>query len=125
MIVINKKTGKKQDIRLPKRFKAKWITALRSGEYKQGSIYLHDKEENTYCCLGVACRIIDPKIDMQHSGLIVEDVKIFKDLKVPNILKGYEDLDSKEYNPVVDRLVTMNDGGRSFKLIANWIDKNL
>lgn len=30
-----------------------WINALRSGEYKQGTDLLHNKKDNTYCCLGV------------------------------------------------------------------------
>lgn len=33
--------------------KAKWIAALRSGEYKQGIGCLHESDE--YCCLGVLC----------------------------------------------------------------------
>lgn len=32
-----------------------WITALRSGEYKQGKGYL--KVDNEYCCLGVYCDV--------------------------------------------------------------------
>ncbi len=31
----------------------KWIAALRSGEYQQGTTGLKDK--NNYCCLGVLC----------------------------------------------------------------------
>lgn len=33
----------------------KWVTALRSGEYKQGRGHLRDGDE--YCCLGVLCDI--------------------------------------------------------------------
>lgn len=33
----------------------KWVDALRSGEFKQGSSYLNLEE--TYCCLGVACEV--------------------------------------------------------------------
>jgi hypothetical protein len=37
--------------------KAKWLAALRSGEYKQGHKQLATAENNetTYCCLGVLC----------------------------------------------------------------------
>lgn len=35
--------------------KAKWLEALRSGEYKQGREYL--RRGNYYCCLGVLCDI--------------------------------------------------------------------
>lgn len=35
--------------------KAKWLTALRSGEYKQGQNFLHARSDNSWCCLGVLC----------------------------------------------------------------------
>jgi len=34
-----------------------WVAALRSGEYQQGFSALHRPEDNTFCCLGVACEI--------------------------------------------------------------------
>jgi hypothetical protein len=33
--------------------KQKWVTHLKSGEYKKGKGYLH--KDDTYCCLGVLC----------------------------------------------------------------------
>lgn len=33
--------------------KAKWVAALRSGEYKQG--HEHLRVDDSYCCLGVLC----------------------------------------------------------------------
>lgn len=42
----------------------KWIKALRSGRYKQGSNHLrrrNNKGELNYCCLGVLCNMIAPK----------------------------------------------------------------
>lgn len=33
--------------------KDKWLNALRSGEYKQGKNALFEREDETYCCLGV------------------------------------------------------------------------
>lgn len=35
-----------------------WVTALRSGKYKQGTGYL--RSHKGYCCWGVACDLIDP-----------------------------------------------------------------
>lgn len=40
-------------------FKAKWIEALRSGEYKQAKECLRDMD-GAMCCLGVAANLIDP-----------------------------------------------------------------
>jgi len=37
--------------------KAKWLTALRSGEYLQGEGRLFNSQDNSYCCLGVLCDI--------------------------------------------------------------------
>lgn len=39
--------------------KAKWVTALRSGEYRQGRYNLRTASD-TYCCLGVLCDVINP-----------------------------------------------------------------
>lgn len=41
------------------KIKQKWIIALRSGNYEQGKNNLRSKN-NTYCCLGLLCDIIDP-----------------------------------------------------------------
>jgi hypothetical protein len=40
--------------------KAKWVAALRSGEYKQGPEWLQG-ESGCFCCLGVLCDILDPE----------------------------------------------------------------
>ena len=39
----------------PKLARAKWVTALRSGKYKQTKHHLAD--DNGFCCLGVACEV--------------------------------------------------------------------
>lgn len=39
----------------------RWITALRSGEFKQGETFLYTPEKDTYCCLGVANKICELK----------------------------------------------------------------
>jgi len=114
--------------KLTKKFKEKWIAALRSGSYEQGKSYLFDGEG--YCCLGVACALVG-----------VQD-SLMEDRSWPWYLKGYlpnnfpklllEDITN--YNPdhptsrqktPVTKLAAMNDHGRSFKYIANWIEKNL
>ena len=37
--------------------KAKWLEALRSGEYKQGRMKLKNEYNGSYCCLGVLCDV--------------------------------------------------------------------
>lgn len=39
--------------------KARWVAALRSGEYRQGKSLLRDSEDR-FCCLGVLADLVDP-----------------------------------------------------------------
>jgi hypothetical protein len=40
-------------------FKEKWLEKLQDGSYEKGRHQLRNLD-NTYCCLGVACDILDP-----------------------------------------------------------------
>ncbi|UQD69243.1 hypothetical protein JEY40_24825 [Bradyrhizobium japonicum] len=83
--------------------KAKWVEALRSGEYKQIPMELHDREGG-YCCLGVLCTVA--QIDMDDTGPAYRVLE--------RITGGYAPL------------VTLNDDkGKSFAEIADWIEANL
>ena len=43
-------------------FKALWLEALRSGDYKQGTGHLHNRAGNDgYCCLGVLFNAANPE----------------------------------------------------------------
>jgi hypothetical protein len=97
--------------------KAKWTAALRSGEYVQGIKRLFNKVDNTYCCLGVLCRVAgyDP---YQETVCENETLTSFM-LKQAGLTTDDE-----------STLVSMNDGGAnkpqfSFLQIANWIDANV
>ncbi len=79
---------------------------------------------STNCCLGVACRIIHPRKDFKNSGTLSSYNT--KSIKIPDILKGDNSKKSYDYNPVVDKLINMNDMlDKDFNQIANWIEKNL
>lgn len=41
-----------------KELRDKWVVALRSGKYQQGTGYL--RKGHGYCCLGVLCDVVDP-----------------------------------------------------------------
>lgn len=51
--------------------KAKWLKALRSGEYTQGKGKLYNYEDRAYCCIGVLAAIQgvnfedDPRFDIE------------------------------------------------------------
>jgi hypothetical protein len=89
--------------------KAKWVEALRSGNYVQGTLALRQApfangKAYSYCCLGVLCEVaLGPFID------------------------GYSDIE--QIIPSAThrgRLMQMNDGERkSFSEIADYIETNL
>ena len=89
----------------------KWIAALRSGEYKQGIGELHDTGNNSYCCLGVLCKVMDSPIKEGQSFLSLEAQK------QANMRTGHGDFHSP------DNLVMLNDSGlASFDDIADIIE---
>jgi len=98
--------------KLPKRFKEKWLIALRSGEYQQvkENLYLCDK----YCCLGVACNVMGVS-DKAINGWGTPTRALSH--KIPKYF--YE-------APWLEVLMEMNDTEeKSFKQIALWIERNL
>lgn len=98
--------------KLPKKFKEKWITALRSGEYKQCKHQLHNNWG--HCCLGVAEIVLGLKTE-DNEGFILLGKKF------PKAITG-----TVNNNLVVATLAfEMNDSGKSFEEIADWIETNL
>lgn len=95
--------------KLDPEFKAKWVAALRSGEYKQckGALHLN----GGHCCLGVAEMIL---------GLTSSIDTILDGDGFPEAIKG-----GRFENSNVETLTSMNDGGFSFPKIADYIEKNL
>src|ERR1044072_7016718 len=93
--------------------KAKWVKALRSGEYKQGQWKLRTAD-GAHCCLGVLACV---------SGIGISD-------DGSTVPKGR----GVGYGPIVDliggdatraKLTGMNDHGESFAKIADYIEQNL
>jgi hypothetical protein len=99
-----------------------WITALRSGKYKQGKgqlrctperqtvdgNYVPDPKNREYCCLGVLAQISPPvraTVSIDDDGALPSNV-------LPDVTCG--------------RLIKLNDSeSRSFKFIAKFIEKNI
>lgn len=85
--------------------KAKWIEALRGGEFKQCTTVLCDdktEEYPMYCCLGVLCVVAHMPPDAESYAQL-------------NYMVG-------GYQP----LVNLNDEeGKSFPEIADWIEANI
>lgn len=107
-------------------YKAKWLEALRSGEYKQGRFQLCTREGegegflgkvaevDLFCCLGVLNEILNLGCSDDEARLWITN----KD-------------GSREQLPILDNniqeyLIHMNDyKGMSFAQIADWIEENL
>lgn len=115
-------------------FKAKWIAALESGEYKQTEGILHNTRNGGYCCLGVACVVAGAifKIDANEEGGIVAirggAVISHESIVLSTLLMEEIGLSASEQ----ERLYQMNDGHLpnnhhhySFQEIANYIKENL
>lgn len=93
----------------------RWLAALRSGNYEQGTRYLC--MGNRYCCLGVLAEI-DGKL--VHGGFLADDYE-----HISILPKEYQEEINLE---VADAraLMTMNDqGNKSFLEIADWIEANI
>lgn len=94
----------------------KWVDALRSDDYKQATGKL--KSNNGYCCIGVACDLINKDKWIIEGSYFSYDGHIgYMPPKVANLYKIKEKATSK--------LVELNDGKKyTFKQIADYIVKN-
>jgi hypothetical protein len=104
--------------KLDPEFKAKWVAALRSGEYKQGSGTMYNPDADCFCCLGVAgvvCGV--PLHELRYNAF-------FTDTESPVAEYGYPTLLCNCVK-VSGNLVELNDMGAPFSVIADYIEANL
>lgn len=101
-------------------FKQKWLEALRGGKYKQGKNVLRTAQDE-FCCLGVLCDVVSPEgwlaDDSREGGFLHSDRKGFLPLGVK-----YETAFPSIHEV---KLTNMNDEGKSFAEIADWIETNV
>lgn len=105
---------------MPKDLKDKWLAALRSGEYKQCKGTLSDGEG--YCCLGVLQMVADGRVERFNgvpeavptiSWYGRHHIGILDDLRAFSLKDGCR------------ALAEMNDGGLSFKEVADAIERGV
>lgn len=128
----------------------RWIKALRSGKYKQGSKALkyHDKGVTRHCCLGVLCELYQQekkskqkklltvkKIDPQQDSLFLNlsakgHAYRFGDTAtdLPRSVAKWAGMSSCDGEYIkshkrVFNLAALNDKGATFKEIADVIDR--
>ena len=116
--------------------KEKWLAALRSGKYKQGTDKLRTKESK-FCCLGVLCDVYRKETKLGKWGKDILGNFDFKNTKKGNReyrssgvlpLSVMEWAELTQDNPVINNtqsLAGLNDRGDSFEKIADIIEKNL
>jgi hypothetical protein len=109
--------------------KARWVEALRSGRYEQIQKWLHT--ETGYCCLGVLCDLSGlgqwqgRTMGRDNFFAFVEHDKVYDAQSGDGFPTGGVDqwagLDFGRYEVIAK----MNDDGKSFSEIADWIETNL
>lgn len=111
--------------------KTKWLEALRSGNYIQGQRYLKTTGGGVtrHCCLGILCDIADEGVVENvtlvnqtyefdnHASALPESVRQWAGISSP--LGEFWDAGQK------NNLAYLNDGGSSFREIADIIEQNL
>lgn len=117
-----------------------WVAALRSGEIAQTRQSLQDHDG--YCCLGVLCLVANrmdpqqfpithgsegPKAGLILGGMLSHHRKLREILYDPERHVDY-DADAKEIDcagHLEEKAASLNDEGRSFAEIADWIEANV
>ncbi len=110
--------------------KARWVAALRSGEYKQGQKMLKNLD-GSFCCLGVLCELHAKETGtewelgdsgnpcyLEHTALVPQEVKEWAGLDYcagGNVQIGLQ----RDYLPA------QNDIGKTFEQIADAIEGQL
>ena len=130
--------------------KQKWIDALRSGDYEQGSEKL--RSVSGYCCLGVLCDIYSREHDTQwefrgydelsdetnphpmdywyfdgHSEFLPESVMNWAGLKThnPSVRVDIEDNFGDDNSFYTDEIANVNDSGYTFNDLSKIIEQQL
>ena len=103
--------------------KAKWVAALRSGQYNQIKGHLHS--DSGFCCLGVLCDIVDASAWTKDKyktifGHAAGNISFPADSVLNFIGLGDGHIDHPFWE-----LARMNDDGASFRDISDEIEKSL
>lgn len=112
--------------------KAKWLAALRSGQYKQGKEYLCRviNNEPSFCCLGVLADVSG--LEYHNSDCLHLQSSYHRNYVIPE----NEDATCEDYLAIGDTsfvvpyriqqiLAEMNDDENTFEEIADVIEKHL
>ena len=110
--------------------KKKWLKALRSGDYRQGRLGLKNttgkRNYSYHCCLGVLCEIHAEETGRRwskstSSGRERAQKYMRREDALSHTVLTWSSLIETEQA----ELIMMNDSGKSFATIADYIEKNL
>ena len=108
--------------------KTKWLEALRSGKYKQGRMALRTIQDE-FCCLGVLCDIVAPDAWSKRLPNSDHYIHMNNGGGIPsfNLYPEYapDFAPNKHGQGRLGVLVNMNDSGKTFAEIADYIEENL
>lgn len=117
-------------IRMPKELLAKWLAALRSGDFQQcrGSMMKVDEGQPGFCCLGVLAKVADADESEMARG--TPSRRFLDSARIEFVTEGPKSnglMDSADagnpYLPPIQNFATCaNDGGRTFAEIADAIE---
>ena len=114
--------------------KAQWLTALRSGDYRQGTGVLRTADDQ-YCCLGVLCDLAEKAgvvavhLPIGNHAYFYGDDEGGTDTVLPQVVEDWAGLDGE--NPWVkhdgksDAIAELNDKGATFSQLADLIEEQL
>ncbi|HET9285725.1 MAG TPA: hypothetical protein VFR24_27555 [Candidatus Angelobacter sp.] len=106
---------------MKKEWAEKWVKALRSGRYTQARRRLYNEKTGGYCCLGVLCRVAGKKF---YNGKCLGANIVLPNevMKLTGIYEANPGIMVNEIDKT--SLAQLNDMGKSFKRIADLIEKN-
>lgn len=111
---------------MDKNLKERWLTALRSGEFKKGTGYLCQRTPSgdTYCCLGVLATLLGiPKTRFPDTNQYHYDVDTNKGNE--SYLTGYTTYVPVRYNiPHQAFLSSINDSSDTWDEAIKFIEEN-
>jgi hypothetical protein len=109
--------------------KARWVAALRSGEYEQGNCQLN--LQGRMCCLGVLCDLHAKETGAQWANNFCGGEFYLGEANyLPEPVQQWAGLPDRTGDTVtirgeVDKLPAHNDSGRGFDEIADAIEEQL
>lgn len=114
--------------------KAKWLEALRSGKYEQGSGVLRDNADR-FCCLGVLCdlagpfgwgkaRLVNTCVNQNDTEVDARPYEYADEVAETTLPYPLQKLTGMTQSQITE-LIRLNDSGNDFEFIAKHIEQNI